>query len=635
MSSRWLITRVLVCLTVFSVSSQHLLYAQNQYAGRPGRQSSRTSSMKIIEASQDDDQTHYFTIVGAVHRSGVYSAEEHRVSLTRLLDSAGGFTAVDRPTIRVIGGGRERYRFLYNPNLEKQPNVQSGEVIVVLPSPGQTTTQTEVPLIPVACIGLEKRPVVLPLSADIRTADELLARLQQSDALNESVRILDPYGRTKTRLLAPGSVIFCNPLLVNHRTLANTQKFPPAVPMASPSEQNPISNQVRDTFEHSMVIAPAPLNSAIANPVPKMIENQPLQGSPPTQSSSMSTETLSGPPIEKTQISRDFKKDRSSESPTRIAEFLTEPEPATKTQLQSYDLPLLELKSGTVNAGHEPLRVQPILKQAPAPPEIVPIENVQVAHAFSGRAKPLAAVPFPQTQQKNVQRTSSEKSLKDTADSDPSVSENQESNSSILPIALVVALLGCVCLTLSILWSRHDRHQLRNQTETTQSKKVQATSGPSEEQSRLHPVATILNRSIPMIEEEVVVPSEIQLHGEPIGQKRMVYHDNHESLQGPYFAKRSSKKTVAQAKRNDSLQDEYSQLETAARHRIDSGHREMVTKTESSSPSEVHDSVVQPVENQKLNSAFDVVEPVHDGSVEAPGGPLERALRILAQEQRS
>ncbi|QDT32193.1 polysaccharide biosynthesis/export family protein [Thalassoglobus polymorphus] len=676
MSSRWYFVRLVACLAAFSLSIHQGANAQNQFAGSQSLQRS-PSGMKIVEASQPQNQTHYFTIVGAVHRSGVYSADEHKVSLSRLLESAGGFASVTRPTIRVVGGGRERYRFLYNPNRESQPNVQSGEVIVVLPNPGQMTTETEIPVIPVACIGLDDRPIVLPLSTDIRTVDDLLNRLKQTQQLTDSVNILDPFGRPNTRMLAPGSVILCNPQLVDTQALSSTEAFPPAVPLTPEKNEEPLSNNEAPELESSMVVVPAPLRPSIVTPIPERPIAGPELTLTPLQSPLVSTERPALPKMEKTQVARSFEKTIPSEMTTKIAEYLSEPRQTAQTQLQSYDLPLLESESATSTSAPAPttapapLPTTSISSVAPAPPEAFPVRRNQVNRGNRNQASKTGLVPTTSPQsalRKDASSSTIANSSPVVTKSETPISKRVPSIWTILPIAFAVALMGFIGFVLSVLWSRHDRRKQRNQISDTASN-TRPSVDVSEEQSDLQQVSMILNRSIPMIEEEVVVPSEIHIHGEPVAQERLIHHDRHESLRGPHFAKtpqasKPKKTRLSAASTVDSAEcsDETAEKNTAVKntavkntavkntaekmtervhHRIDPEHapeekaEETVSQTEVHHVNEVHRAVVQPVKHQKLNSAYDVVEPVRDDVTHIPGGPLERALRILAQEQKS
>ncbi len=651
MSSPWYFVRFVACLTAFSLSIHQGAIAQNQFAGSQSRQLS-PSGMMIVEASQPQNQTHYFTIVGAVHRSGVYSADEHKVSLSRLLESAGGFASVARPTIRVIGGGRERYRFLYNPNRENQPNVQSGEVIVVLPNPGQMTTETEIPVIPVACIGLDDRPIVLPLSTDIRTVDDLFNRLKQTQQLMDSVSILDPFGRPNTSMLAPGSVILCNPQLVDTQALSLTEAFPPAVPLTPETIEEPLSNNEVPEFENSMIVVPAPLRPSIVTPIPERPIVGPEPTLPPLQSPSISTETPTLPKptlpkpilpkIEKTQVARSFEKAIPSEMPTKIAEYLSEPRQTAQTQLQSYDLPLLERESAASTSAPAPLPTTFIPSVAPAPPEARSDRTNHGHRVNRTQASKTGLVPAGAPQRalgKDVQFSTIANSTPEQTQPETPTSKRESSIWSNLPIAFAVALFGFICFVLSVLWSRHERRNQRNQVSDTDAN-TQPSDAVSGEQSQLHQVSIILNRSIPMIEEEVVVPSEIHIHGEPVAQERLIYHDRHESLRGPHFAKTPKERKTKRKRVSPASPVETTEKNTEpVRHRIDTEHtpeRTSVEKgEETASQNEVHRAVVQPVKHQKLNSAYDVVEPVHDDVTHIPGGPLERALRILAQEQKS
>ena len=198
------ITTSLVAIVVLVTSSVGFAQSPNRVFGSAN---TATPQMRVIEPAKLENQQSYFTVVGAVARSGVFTSQERTIALGQLIAAAGGLNESARPTLQVIRGGKKGLQFLYDATRPDQHAVLAGDIVIVLPSLGQSTTRTPIPVIPVACIGLINRPVVLPLDPSIRTTDILLAELMQPADLRDQIRLLNPLSPFATTKLVPGCVV--------------------------------------------------------------------------------------------------------------------------------------------------------------------------------------------------------------------------------------------------------------------------------------------------------------------------------------------------------------------------------------------------------------------------------------------
>ncbi len=638
MFSRRIIARLFVCCSFLVALPDSSTFAQAPLVTPRTQQATETRpSMRVIEVTPHVSGTNHFTIVGAVHRSGVFTSQKRKIQLGDLIQAAGGLTAEARSTIRVIRNGRNGYRMYYDPAKPSRQIIQADDVIVVLPKAGVQTIQPNDPLVPVACIGLYRRPVVIPLIPEIRTVDDLIARLDQKFH-RSTVRLIDPFGRSGTVVLAPGTVLFFDPTVVDRSKFTSPKSFPPTAPLMKRLPED-IQGQVEvnspritpgiapatlspEQFAPGAIQAPAgrnvsqPLLPAFSGQASVGIENPPI----PEPSRVSSQDLLIASPIglAVTPSSSEVKKRRS-----QGMAFTPQPE---------VDLPLLDDQS-TASANDLYARHQlPII--APAPPETAVTGHADVGMTELSSSALRAASRQPLSSSSEIDR--GKVAVPHFSDITQQVSigtdakdESENKTSSILPIALGVALLGAFCLIGSILWSRHDRHRLQQQFHVAASvaneeKSVELNSDQSQ-------VAFVLDRSVPMIEEEVVLPTETAIHGEPVGQRRIIVHERHTTINGPHFGNKSRKEQVARTSAVSSTKE--TPLAKESTTIVDQRSAHTDDQTQQTKGQQIQNSIVQPVP-EASNDSYDVVEPdskVASGSIQ---GALERALTMLAAEKK-
>ncbi|MCA9079460.1 MAG: hypothetical protein KDA58_02830 [Planctomycetaceae bacterium] len=203
-----------------------------QYAGgnSDGRPRNR-SQMRVIETqAESGHQTHYFTIVGGVERSGVFSTDKAKLPLSELVQAAGGVAGKPQTTIRVYS--RElRPRLQIFSDGDSRETVNSGEVVVVVapPTTGPRPGANEPKLVPIACVGLLERPVVLPLRDDVANLPTLIQQLMQPREILVRTQRIDPVGRTSDWQLLSGTIIAFDPRTIDPVGLRSAQELPPAV----------------------------------------------------------------------------------------------------------------------------------------------------------------------------------------------------------------------------------------------------------------------------------------------------------------------------------------------------------------------------------------------------------------------
>ncbi len=634
MSLRRIIVRYLACFATLVVVASPAVYAQAPArASRAPQVTHSRPQMSVIEVTSQTSGANHFTVVGAVHRSGVFTSQKQKIQLKDLIEAAGGLTDSARSSIRVIRGGQDRYRLLNNPENPAQQNVHAGDVIVVLPKAGVQSIHENNPVVPVACIGLARRPVVLPLSPDIRTVDDLIAKLRQPFQLRSTIRIMDPFGRTGTVKLAPGSVLFFDAATVDRTPFSSPETFPPTAPLTKNLPEDHQENAEFNSPKITPGIIPTPLHPGRLTPEIRPSATERVYSQPPLSAvAEQSSLSVGSPPIpEPPQVSsRDlFLANSISPSASQSESVPLEIKPTHQSEI---DLPLLKNQPGDYGSANDLLASQKLPTTAPAPPELAAAElDSEVASTDLSSATMRAATKNPMSRSSDLKK--SERVAPQFSDITQQLSGSPEpqknsklATKSILPIALGVAFLGAICLIGSILWSRYDRHIVEHQgrfaaTEATE--EVVADFDSTQNQ-----VAFVLNRSAPMIEEEVILPTDTPIHGEPVGHRRIIVHERHERISGPHFGRKNRTTQDSQAASASSRIDS-EESETKVKQRIDSPNEEF----SETNLKRTQKTMVQPVQ-ETVSSLYDVVKPVSKVTSSKSIGALDRALMALAAEKK-
>lgn len=589
------------------------------------------------------DRINYYTIVGAVERSGVFTDERNRVPLKDVIDAADGLVGSKQSAIRIIRSGQNGLQLYYAVGEASQQTVQAGDVIVVVPGLDQQFIgKPEARYIPIACLGLTERPVVLPLSLDLRNLTVLLAKLGQSPQNRAHVRILDPLGNPLAENFLPGSVLIFDPVHVNRNALVSVEEFPPAVPLKAPRieaqttlETTPPSVQVDGpSFSSTIVIQPleqppVPLQKFVTNDEPQTAEEPaPLLPLPLFHG----VITVEEPPLSPIQenvainpISHEVPPQSISDQAWLIppvAQLAIE----TMSEQQNTQRPVSSPETRVASTKDD------LLDSAPPPPRETsssrisrPIEKKTVNDHPNERS----SRSFSQAQSGSPIQSDG---------SDQTTPRDSKSNSLLLFVIGTMCLLGFAFTasrwkTKGLVpqgWGLAQSQKLQAQDEQTV-----AAAEPTQ-----FSLTMALEPSTPLIEEQVILPQR-KLHGEPVGQRRIVVHGPVTRLQGPHFQKKThSERTTESATSREVVSfnpEEFSPstfLDKQQQHSATTGEKHIVQ-----APAEQ----VIPGDRTKHNATevnvtefeFDVVEPIPTEAADFTGSPLERALRILAREKRS
>ena len=188
-------------------------------------------------------------------------------------------------------------------------------------------------------------------------------------------------------------------------------------------------------------------------------------------------------------------------------------------------------------------------------------------------------------------------------------------------VVLIVGCLAGACLWGAIVWSRIDRQrelisELHANDAETQAKNSAGNST----------VKAILDQSMPMIEEEVIAPANIPLHGEPLESEPLAVEET-QILRNSETSSATQNSDPEQFRDDSALDDseDLANLEVVVESPKRLELSELIDAPASSS------SVVQPVIPVDSLPEFDVVLPEPEAA-EGKLSPLEKALRSIAKE---
>lgn len=632
--------------------------AQTLYAGPQGqRRSEPRAKMRVIEVTPYQPKLNHFTLLGAVGRSGVFTTNDSKIPLSSLIGAGGGLTEAEKVTLRIIRGGQHRFSFPYDPQSAAEVFVHAGDIVVALPQPGEVMTRTQFPVTPVVCVGLSDRPVVLPLAAEIRTLGDLLYELNQPAAMESTLRLIDPFSRVNTTELAPGSVIFFDTKSVDRAALVHVNSFPPAVPLAPPAKPlSPGANleQKRSLTGDEVSLLPTDLLEAGQRIF------KPQESTPPPELALPLFETAEGPvetgasnsaisrlPGSTGTLNREQGLEVRTDGTRPIP--LSNPPEQEHSELernllsishQSVDIPLLTDDSSDQPEMVNGVEGAPLPQIAPAPPEQEAVDGNNVVPISPVSKRNLkASAPSPELHETSV-KFNKKRSESSTSDNEGQGVAKGSDRNAVWRIAAMVGLLGLCCFTVAILTSRYERKKKRRSEAVAQRPVAATGSELSGDVHSAHPVAQILSRSIPLIVEDVVLPSHLSMHGRPVGQHRIILHERQPQLNGPHFLSRSPQprrrkeadrreQFVAEdaAVSNQGLQPGNSRNSTVR----DVVSRDVSDHLETSKEQKVVSFVSQPVLPES-EAKLDVVGQVGSASP-LSSSALERALRILAKEK--
>lgn len=432
--------RLFFLLTSLLISSDSLP-AQIHFSGSSLDSPSR---MKVLDRSSQEVRTYYFTIVGAVNLPGVFHAVgTDQISLKELITVARGFSPDASQNVRFIRQGSSMVRSFSSTENGLNEIVTAGDIVVVVPN---TTANIGIQVTtPVAVVGLTERPVVLPLSSDILSIEDLTTRLRQPLSLVDHAVVMDPYGRRASQILISGSVILFDPQFVNRAALEHTQAFPPSLPI---KQQQPaaVSNPNLPPAVSYVEKPPGDLQ------VPEMLPT-------PTIQANGVVEAVYSEPVNSLLPAKTNPFDQELQSHARLPATSGQPSHIVQTSQQS----------------RAPIAADFI----PQIPREIDADSEQSEIAFS----PILA------------------------ETDQVIAETQQA--APWTVIILVAMLTATCLLGAIAWSRYEnRRELLNKILTSDhssTRQKPRVGNPA--------IQEILDREIPLIEEEVISPQDIPLYG--------------------------------------------------------------------------------------------------------------------------
>lgn len=653
--------------------------AQSEVISGRDVRAQQNSRMRVIELKPESDGKKYFTVAGAVKRSGVFHTNRGKISLDELIESAGGLAGSDRTAVRVMRQGQSGFQLFYVAGQPTNYEILAGDIVVVVPHPNQVAMGESINrYLPVVCVGVIDRPVVLPLALSIRRLEDLLIKLRQPQGVKEHVQIVDPLGNHQSTVIRPGTVLFFDPFSLDRAALAKVEEFPPSVSLdkeqsARTTPASSVSNLQIQAAEDSLPqntptsepsLEPVLITSQTDNPrisissstrqdLPKVVSAS------PSATPSIKRETSPALPVLEPEVppgNDDIAEYQSVEQPMLVSTFLEDSKPEMPQPVAENDR-LLEIGEDEFSLNQEPLHASK--PEASTIPELAPPPPVEgmIVRAFPRRdisavepqrvstaSATIDASVQPEPEPRAIQSGSPQQT--DQALEGPAVGWG----SKFLVIVLSLAGIVVVCLGGAILWSRHDRHALRNEFRPIASNIVEEEpqSSCSSNQQELQ---IILDDQTPIIVEDVVMPRDIPLHGVPVAHRRIIVHNADRSLKGPHFNRRRSAMSEARVERvaEDRSPEHIEKSDLPSRQSLEMELREAFRGVPASSES-VPEAVEAPVENTPVPaeaglkqalpvpefwSTMDVVEPIGDDEIDSSASPLERALRKLAREKQA
>lgn len=518
----------------------------------------------------------HFTIVGAVERSGVYTSGERTIPLSRLIQAAGGFAPGASSNVRVIRGGRPRLQLHCHDPAHAADAIYADDVVVVvprpealagIPMPDADPSQPAFRVIPVACLGLAERPIVLPLDPAIQTVTDLNRRLLQPAQTVEHVQVLDPYSRPQMSQLVPGTVVLFDARHLDRIGLRSTTEFPPAVSLESATrpivaKSSPAAPATLPPPVNSSVTAVGPTEEFPSIPVPADLEDpsKPAMALPlfPAEESQIAGTSEVAPlpepptitPVAVPTAADLFREHLAQEAMRREGEHSAGSAPPTllseQNSVEDSRTTTTELSLPVVAEPTPALVVQnrtASLRKPTAPPPPAVIE----------RSSPMTtSTPGASSASAEVLRSSSQR---------PEV----ESAPTLKGALLAIGCLLAVCVAGTFVWSKWDFSGERSRPQRSAVPEQVAAHGASTIEdrekhrpdsfpsaARSKPMASqtistncpdrlgdVLGGALPLIEEAAPTLANLHLHGEAVGHRRLILHEAHPTLAGMHFGHRA------------------------------------------------------------------------------------------------
>ncbi|SFJ06955.1 polysaccharide biosynthesis/export family protein [Planctomicrobium piriforme] len=637
MSQQRLTIRLAATLALTCAAWTAAVQAQQPAPQRPA--SPPVSRMGVIDAQQAPAGPSYFTIVGAVRQSGVYHASSPWIPIEQLVDAAGGLNPDASFTFRVVRNQEVRFQVAFDPERPDPANrILPGDVVIVQ----QEYAGSAANIVPVVCLGLIERPVVLPLDASIRTVNDLSRCLLQNDNVARMARVLN-HTADSTGVLASGAVVVFPTQYVDRVPLQQPGAFPDSL----------------DLHQQRTSAAPGLVSGQMQLPPPAppvMSVDVIVAATAPRDSAIPTRHVLPAPGVE-------LEASLDTEVPAGSSTMLVNAEEAR--DLFSVDAPL------------PPPSTAPLLPPSTESTRPQP----QKAIVLTPIATPIITEELPSTAQITQVAKSQTVHLEEELEMAEAISaapafDWQRSISLIVGAGILIVS----SIIVAMLWSYWQKQEMLAASQAISSPapaiaSVREQIAAPARDLPAGPIQELLQRTVPVIEEQVVVPSQWPLHGVVIGHRRIILNSAHDSVPAPHFARRAAaaqNSTVAAGngrKRSNSTDER--QLRTTLRAAMESTHsptselplgesddlvRSAGPHPQADAKRPTYPTASRPVEkpldvaarpspvpaphafsSERISAGdgsrdYDIVQPQQTPPVAM--SPLERALRTLALEKR-
>lgn len=579
-----------------------------QAVGRSGAfpNPARVGQMRVLEAAPPAVASATYTIVGAVNQSGAYISAEQTLPISKLVNAAGGLIPEALPALRIIRKNEFRFQVSYQPQGAGPDHMLlPGDIVVVPTRPSDPARPvSSASLVPVACVGLIDRPVVLPLDPTINTVEELTRRLLQHPAAAASAQIIDPARSTlSSNQLTAGSVIIFDAQRIDRLPFQLPDALPPALdlePIQTPAGPGvalpphtvfpplvPGARLVQQTVgeapsapQKEAMVAP-PLTLPVASE-PSVVIERPAVPAPELP-------IIQGAPSRETSTT--FRPEQSTSMPASVAqaiELFAPQSPASSAATSQAAAPVRAESARQFTLDPTPYQsTRPVIQHAIGSGET----NKNPAETITRTA---GVVTGPE-------RTSSSRlHSQDTTRSDRSKSlttPGTQRNSKVFEYFLIFAASTSILSGAGLLYSVvvHPADSAPSPASAPQPAPIAETpalegtqptaSAPVEAQktpvaakssgSRQGVLNELLNPETVVYEESIRVPEAWPLHGKVVGHRRLIVNRAHDTVTGPHYAKReqispqvkmSTSSAIAMERQlRDSLRAVCQQSESASR----------------------------------------------------------------------
>jgi len=590
---------------------------------RPVRQT--PSRMRVIENQPESMKPALYTVVGAISQPGVYVFPDRTIPVRKLMEIAGGLAPQAQPTLRIVRNREVRFQLAFQPDRTNTDEwLLPGDIVVV---PARTpSTPEETPLtVPVACVGLLDRPVVLPLAPSIATVQELVRRLGQRPELGETAAVIAPIRREGPPELMTGSVILFDSRFVDRLPLQQPGFLPPAiepgtlrtsavpgpVPVTAKLPPNVPPAQIVQRTSADMIVPPLR--------VPEATPGHPLAN----QSLAITTEHS----FRRQDTVTASASDAQGRSPS---EQHQPPETTLSVQKLPPDLAqAMELFASTSKTDAPGTSTSARVKSAGAsqkenirPAVVHPVTPVETSGSVitktsaekkgGASAKNSSSSPIRSLPEGVTGSTLAKKTLSRPA-------QTRKPSNRILEYLFycggALSLLIGSSLLISVAFNTKFHSpaiQISAAAPGSDPVSTPPETGIPFVEEPIHQgtlIGDILNRSLPIVEESIQIPNSWPLHGKAIGHRRCHLNSSHAGVSGPHFGHRQ---------KSPEYEKVGPESETAA-ERLLRNHLREICRPNSEISGEKFEL------EELLNSCMK--EPSHlkttSGETEAPAGPME------------